>query len=457
MKWTLWPVTFLALLGILVTAGAGWAQQSGETSTVVAQNGTPTPTPTPILSYLPWLSKDPTPTPTPTPSPTPTPTPLPYWTGQYFNNPDLSGSPVLVRSDRQIDFDWGDGSPDNTVPSDGFSARWTRTQSYAAGNYNFFTYTDDGVRLWIDDQKFIDEWRDGAARQYMVPVPSLTAGNHTVKMEYYDRSARAAARLGIVNTSAYPQQGEWGRWMGEYFDNKELAGDPRMVRTDDKIDFDWVEGSPDVSIPNDNFSVRWTASLFLKGGNYDFFASTDDGVRLYVDGARVLDEWRDQGATQFHSSLPLSEGFHLIRMEYYDLEGSASARLWWHNGSQFANWRAEYYTNKYLSGIPAVIQNDAEINFDWQGPPVAGVPYDGFSVRWTGILFLEAGNYTFKATADDGVRLWVDEIQGLNEWRDQGPTEFISFLPLGSGVHFVRMEYYQNTYGATARLSWTKE
>lgn len=455
-KTILWPLAVVAVASFLIIAGLGWVEPEPQGAVLALEV---TPTPTPIRNYLPYLPKDPTPTPTPTPTSTPTPTPTPPgWLGQYFNNPDLSGSPALTRFDSQIDFDWGDGPPDPSIVADGFSVRWTRTLNLPAGDYNFFAYADDGVRLWVDDVQVLNQWEDQEARQWLSARP-LAAGNHTIKMEYYDRTTRAAARLGIVNTTDYPQpqQWEWGTWKGEYFDNRDLSGDPRMVRRDNQIAFNWGNGSPDPSIPADGFSVRWTASLYLQAGTYNLFPYADDGVRLYVDGARVIDEWRDQGPTQFRSLLYLSEGVHFIRMEYYEREAEATAHLWWHNTTAYPQWRGEYYANKDLSGNPVVVRNDASIDFDWPDSPAGGIPHDGFSVRWTGILNLdEAGYYVFKAYVDDGVRLWVDGFQGLNEWRDQGATEFTSILPLSAGVHFVRMEYYQNVFGAQARLTWTK-
>jgi len=56
------------------------------------------------------------------------PSPSPWvWTGLYFNNPNLSGSPALVRQDSEINFDWGTGSPDPSIPTDNFSVRWSRS------------------------------------------------------------------------------------------------------------------------------------------------------------------------------------------------------------------------------------------------------------------------------------------------------------------------------------------
>jgi PA14 domain-containing protein len=95
--------------------------------------------------------------------------PNPY-TGQYFNNTTLSGAPVLTRKDPKIGFDWGNGDPSeetvDAIHADGFSARWTKTENFAAGTYAFRATGDDGIRLYIDGAKLIDAWKDQPARRW---------------------------------------------------------------------------------------------------------------------------------------------------------------------------------------------------------------------------------------------------------------------------------------------------
>jgi len=86
------------------------------------------------------------------------------WQGNYYANRTLSGSPVRIRVDDEIDFDWGYGSPAPHIPSDGFSVRWTPTVRLESGLYRFTTTTDDGVRLWVNNHLLIDKWHDQAAR-----------------------------------------------------------------------------------------------------------------------------------------------------------------------------------------------------------------------------------------------------------------------------------------------------
>ena len=115
------------------------------------------------------------------------------WQGNYYANRWLSGSPITIRVDDQINFDWGYGSPASTIPSDDFSVRWTRMAHLTSGLYRFTTTTDDGVRLWVNDHLIIDKWQDQAARSYSGTIH--VSGDVPIKMEYYENGGVASARL----------------------------------------------------------------------------------------------------------------------------------------------------------------------------------------------------------------------------------------------------------------------
>ena len=106
-------------------------------------------------------SQHPTPQP-PQQGPTPQP-PQGDWTGQYYDNRNLSGSPALTRTDADLRFDWGLGSPAHSLPADAFSVRWTRDVQFSAGTYNFSARSDDGMRMWVDGDLIIDYWRNQPA------------------------------------------------------------------------------------------------------------------------------------------------------------------------------------------------------------------------------------------------------------------------------------------------------
>lgn len=82
-------------------------------------------------------------------------------------------------------------------------------------------------------------------------------------------------------------------------------------------------------MPSDNFSVRWTGRFQLVAGVYRFTARADDGIRVWVDGATVIDAWRDQPPTRYAVDRGLTVGEHEIRVEYYERGGGAVAEVDW--------------------------------------------------------------------------------------------------------------------------------
>lgn len=237
------------------------------------------------------------------------------WQGEYFNNQTLSGSPVLVRNDGSINFDWGAGSPGAAVPADYFSVRWTRSINFAAGTWRFTTTTDDGVRLWVDGTLVIDRWSPQPPTSYSVDVV-IPAGTHSIKMEYFEATGGAQAKLAYVPVSGGPPG---GAWQGQYFSNVSLSGAPTVVRNDGAINFNWGEGVPVAGLPADNFSVRWDSTQNIAAtGDYVITATSDDGVRVWIDGALVIDGWYNHPPTTFTTTRNLSAGSHNFRVEYYD-------------------------------------------------------------------------------------------------------------------------------------------
>ena len=122
------------------------------------------------------------------------------FTGQYYNGSPGGGSPdfgdlVLVRQDPEINFDWGQGRPDPLVQYDNFQVRWTGTiTANVSGTYLFRSYTDDGLRLFIDQQPVIDEWWDFPPTSYF-GIIVLEQGEHHLEMEYYENGGGAVAQL----------------------------------------------------------------------------------------------------------------------------------------------------------------------------------------------------------------------------------------------------------------------
>lgn len=247
----------------------------------------------------------------------------PNWSTAYWNNMELTGAPVLVRSESNINYNWGTGSPDPAVSDDQFSARWMRYVQVSAGTYRFTVTSDDGVRLWVDDVLILDEWNDHAETTYFVDH-TLTSGYHLIRMDYYENTGLAVARLTWARADQAP-----GAWRGEYFNNTTLSGTPALTRNEPTLDFNWLTGSPDPgTISRDGFSARWTRTLTVPADNYTFDLTTDDGARLWVNGQLLIDAWYDQAATLYTEDIFL-QGRVTIEVEYYENTGYARFQLDW--------------------------------------------------------------------------------------------------------------------------------
>jgi hypothetical protein len=179
--------------------------------------------------------------------------------------------------------------------------------------------------LYVNHHLLIDEWFDQAATSYSGEI-YLPGGNVPIEFDFYEHVGTARARL---TWEAAGSPVEEGKWRGEYYDNESLSGNPALVRLDRRIDFDWDEAAPGPGIGSDHFSVRWTRSVNFDEGRYRFTTETDDGVRLYVDGVLVIDQWREMGLTEYSASRDLSDGNHTLRMEYFEARGAAFAKLSW--------------------------------------------------------------------------------------------------------------------------------
>lgn len=249
-------------------------------------------------------------------------------------------------------------------------------------------------------------------------------------------------------------------WRGEYFNNISLMGEPTRIRYDRAIDFNWGHNKPDDGLPVDYFSVRWTASIYFEGGLYSFKTYTDDGVRLWLDGQLLIDQWRNQHATLNQREIDVSPGYHNIRMEYYEHIGNAVAMMWWDRltvSTTTMRWRAEYFNNPWLVGAPVLVREESDIRYDWgTNAPAPGIVADGFSVRWTGIVGFDYSDaYTFTVTVDDGVRVWIDGGLLIDAWRDQSTT--ISVVRyVTKGTHPVTVEYYDGSGNACITFAWQR-
>lgn len=239
------------------------------------------------------------------------------WFAEYYDNTTLSGSPSAILTESTPSHNWGNGSPVPSVSADNFSARWTGTVNQP-GQYLVNVEADDGVRVYVDGQLIINEWHSARAETYSA---TFTVTNpRTVQVEYFEAVGLAILDFDIVNLDTTDDV----VWTAEYYNNRNLSGSPVLRVPTLGVSNQWGTGNPAPGVRNDDFSVRWTSVQNLTSGFYRVRVNADDGVRVYVDGQMILDEWHLASANTYEAGFPINRsGDHVIVVEYFESGGAA--------------------------------------------------------------------------------------------------------------------------------------
>ena len=266
------------------------------------------------------------------------------FTVRYFNNLAFSGTPVLTRTEAPgTRHDWGLGAPDPSVNPDNFTAILNGQFEFEDGLHRFTVTVDDGMRLYVDDKLVREAWHDQGATTYEVDV-YLTAGTHPVRLEYYERAAgatlwlrwqrvphgvRALPPVAPVVPRPVPAPTAEGFRL-QFFNSVDLSGSPVLTQVVPAgRSFDWGRGSPGPQVRQDGFSARMEGHFDFEDGPYRFYATMDDGVRLYIDGALVIDSWAEYPERTTFKDVEMTSGSHHILLEYFESGGLAVLWLRW--------------------------------------------------------------------------------------------------------------------------------
>jgi uncharacterized protein YraI len=128
------------------------------------------------------------------------------WTAQYYNNPNLQGTPFAIQNEANIysiSKNWGLGAPLAGMPADNFSVRWSTTQNLPAGAYGIQVNADDGVRVFVNGIAYINEWHLGTGQGYTAGF-NLPGGLTTIVVEYFEAGFGASIDFRLNAPAANP-------------------------------------------------------------------------------------------------------------------------------------------------------------------------------------------------------------------------------------------------------------
>ena len=252
-------------------------------------------------------------------------------------------------------------------------------------------------------------------------------------------------------------------WVAEYYSDEQLTTKCLDSYIDSLHIFgNWGEEAPGNGCPADHFSARFSREIDFAGGDYTFGLGYDDGARLKIDGETVIDSWETPDPS--YVTRHVESGYHKLEVEYHDEKGEAYlTALWWGPGVDLkreprdsSRWYAQHWGNQALwwESITMLNEGVGFLDHDWgDGAPADVLPRDHFSSRFERRVHFDGGRWRFVLSADDGVRLWVDDDLIVDEWQDQVST-FKSEVDLDEGDHELKLEHYENLGAALVRLSW---
>jgi serine/threonine protein kinase len=220
----------------------------------------------------------------------------------------------------------------------------TREWDLPAGIYEIHTLVDDKIRVFLDGKKVMENLTLGNGSS----VVSIPGGKHSFRVEYIQNTGLARLKFslrkldipGTIQSQSQKSSPLKQKWELCYygFDQKLHGLPPDMAKviqqqpldrqTFDNMEQFWGLSAPSEKVPQSFFAVVATSSLDAKKGKYKVHCLVDDGVRIFVDGKIVIDEWHNSWPKEYFSEMDLTEGKHDIRLEYFQNNGHANLACW---------------------------------------------------------------------------------------------------------------------------------
>jgi hypothetical protein len=192
-------------------------------------------------------------------------------------------------------------------------------------------------------------------------IPGMTtaeAGSYDVYLyNNYGYATSAVATVSVVAPGTLPGTG--AGLFGSYWTSRtNFTSTPTLTRVDPVLDFAWDTASPAAGISADSFTARWNGQIQALGdGQYTFYTISDDGVRLWVNGQNLVDNWTPHSPTTNSGTITLTgTNKYDVALEFFESTGGATVTLWWSKADGSLALGAVPSTQLYAAsnGLPVI-------------------------------------------------------------------------------------------------------
>ncbi len=253
------------------------------------------------------------------------------WSVTYYSKANLTGKRVNTHA-TQVTANWGTHAPARGIPSNYFSASFSKAIYEYAGFYDLKITTTQGVRVYVDGKNTINHPSKPSTTTTLHKIITLKKGTHRITVHYYKSTGTAKLSLRLDQKTVPRLPIATNQWYGEFYPSQNLTGDPVLVggsytKTISDLNDYWGLNAPIAGIPKDHFSAIFQRKIQTNGGPYHLNVNADNGVRVYVDGHLTLDHWRVQKNTYWSKAITLTKGTHTIVVKYFESTGNASLKV----------------------------------------------------------------------------------------------------------------------------------
>ncbi|MFI5878079.1 PA14 domain-containing protein [Streptomyces sp. NPDC051554] len=349
------------------------------------------------------------------------------YTRQVFANTGFSGAAKRTDCDTAISENWGTNSPGvSGVGKDNFGVRWTVTRDFGSGGpFAFAASGQDGIRVYLDGTREIDLWKNGASTVSKTVNLTIPKGTHTLRVDYVNWTGAAAVKFGYT---------------------------PRTGATVDRVAPLAPTG---LSIARDAGArrnlLRWSANKEMDVAGYRVYRRTPDQTSFGSPLATVT------GTTFTDTTAGTTT--HLYEVRAVDRSGNTSEGTADVSVTGNPAFLRQYFANTTLTGTPKRTDTDSAISENWgtNSPGVSGVAKDDFGVRWQITRdFGSGGPFTFTASGQDGIRVYLDGVRKIDLWKNGTTTVSKTVtLTVPRGTHVLRVDYVNWTGSAAVKFAYT--